>query len=58
MNKSEENADLMFTKLVDDVDENGGSRLLKAKQYSIDYLRKEGCSDEQIEALLNVKLRD
>ena len=42
--------------LVDEIDALGGARLLKAKRYSIDQLRKDGYSDEQIEALLNVKL--
>jgi len=57
MDASEESADALLLKLIDDVDAKGGSRLLKAKQYSIDLLREKGYSDERIEALLNVKLR-
>lgn len=42
--------------LVDEVDRRGGSRLRDAKKYSIETLRKQGYSDEQIEKLLNVTL--
>ena len=46
----------VLMQIADEVDRRGGTRQLKAKQYSIYCLREEGFSNTEIEELLNIKL--
>lgn len=57
MNNNNDMDNALFA-LINEVDAKGGSRAIKSKQYSIDRLREEGYSDERIEALLGITLRD
>jgi len=56
MTKTLNNADETLTQLVESVDAYGGKRVLDAKQYSLQQLKKQGYSNAQIETLINVKL--
>lgn len=41
--------------IADELDKRGGKRLRQAKSYSIEYLREEGCTEEEINELLGLK---